>query len=81
MKIPDVGEAVDLGFAIEQLGAKIVRGESPTPEEALTVLAAAVVAFTDDPEELAPFLTEAARVREDLLVDIAAKERLGPRPK
>lgn len=81
MKLPHLDEAIALGLELERIGAQLGRGEVPDAIDAVKVLSAAIVAFTDDVEELRPYLSEASRAREDFLVDIAARAQLGPRPR
>lgn len=80
MKTPTLEEAVEIGVALERLGAKMARGEMPDPTEVVTLLSSTVLAFVDV-DELKPHLSEAARAREDYFVDLAARAQLGPRPK
>lgn len=81
MKLPTISEAIEIGVDLEILGQKLVRGEIPDSRDVLRLLAASVVAFTDDVEELKPYLTDASRARQNFLLDIAAKAQLGERPK
>lgn len=81
MKVPDMDKALELGHSLERVGAKLIMGHLPDPAEAVKVLADAIVAFTDDIEELKPYLSEASRARQDALVELAARAQLGARPK
>lgn len=80
MKTPSLEEAVDIGVELQRIGATIARGEIPEPAEVVAVLASALLAFADDVEELGPHLSEAARIREDYFIELAARAQLGPRP-
>jgi hypothetical protein len=81
MKKPTLEEALDLGVALQALGTQLAAGKVPEPSEVIAVLAAGIVAFADDTEELKLHLDAAARARQDFLVDLATRAQLGPRPK
>jgi hypothetical protein len=81
VKLPHLEEAIEIGVELERVGSQIARGQVPDAIDVVKVLSAALVAFTDDVEELRPYLSAASRARQDFLLDVAARAQLGPRPR
>lgn len=80
----DAKKASDLlqaGLAIGELGMSVAQGKLPNPAEVAKAMSAVMVALPGvDVDDLKDYLDDAARRRLERLAELAAAEKMGPRP-